>query len=231
MNANDAQRDRWWTEEWINRQVERDGTCDQRIKVNVERRCLSILDAYGQVLDFVSFPARAQLLVRGMTKRAFMCGNDPNDPDNFDPGEVLHGILEGYGPEYQQILRANGMWVEDQLFQIEPDAASFKLAGGQMPQGWVLKHLYDNPPEGEQLHKPLLVFEGKTKSVCAPYDGNHFTQAAGMVAVDPRFLRDYWRFAVVINSLRWCAFDRFNYDPDAFFAPEQPHNEQGFLIL
>jgi hypothetical protein len=90
---------------------------------------------------------------------------------------------------------------------------SFLLAGGKRPrrsngQGWHIDHIYDGkfpwPAEARSLH--------------AVKDGNHFTQAAGLVAVYPVAKAPDDGRSYVAGLLGRGAFLRFGYDPDAAFS-------------
>lgn len=95
-----------------------------------------------------------------------------------------------------------------------PAINAFQLAGGERPirndfprHHWSIHHIYDGR------------FPSKrgVKTLHATRDGNHFTQAAGLVALHP--LAD--GLAGDCNYFAWLlrheAFLRFNYDPDGVF--------------
>ena len=117
-----------------------------------------------------------------------------------------------FSPKRKALLkRAN---LEEDARNNGPAILAFRLAGGDRPtrvdfprHHWSIHHIYDGR------------FPAKDgKSVLhASRDGEHFTQAAGLVALHPLadgLVGDCSFFAWL---LRYEAFIRFNYDPDGVF--------------
>ena len=69
----------------------------------------------------------------------------------------------------------------------------------------------------------------KEHSLCADIHGDHFTQSAGIVAVNPECEGDFRQYPCVVKTLRLAVWQRFGYDPDRYFDPG-PHNRFGFVV-
>ena len=147
--------------------------------------------------NYIKWPARARLLWPGCIRIKY------------------HRISD----RIKQEARSKGIQVDSR--SNGPAIMSFLLAGGERPtrsnrQGWHIDHIYDGrfpwPTKGGSLH--------------AVKDGNHFTQAAGLVAIHPvaEALKDEYFY--VAWRLRHEAFQRFGYDPDGVFCEET--DEYGF---
>ena len=139
--------------------------------------------------DYIKWPAKARLLWPGCFRIRYH-----QIPDRIKEEARSKGV--------QVDSRSNG-----------PAIMSFLLAGGKRPkrsnrQGWHIDHIYDGkfpwPTKGRSLH--------------AVKDGNHFTQAAGLVAIHPiaEALKD--EYSYVAWRLRHEAFLRYGYDPDQVFC-------------
>ena len=139
--------------------------------------------------DYIKWPAKARLLWPGCIRIKYH-----QVPDRIKEEAKSRGV--------QVDSRSNG-----------PAIMSFLLAGGKRPirsngQGWHIDHIYDKkfpwPRRGRSLH--------------AVKDGNHFTQSAGLVAIHPiaEALKDEYFYFTWL--LRYEAFLRFGYDPDAVFS-------------
>ncbi len=148
-----------------------------------------ISEVWGRRADYIRWPAGARLLWPGCVRVKYH-----RIPDRIKEEARSRGV--------QVDSRSNG-----------PAIMSFLLAGGKRPirsngQGWHIDHIYDKK----------FPWPTKWKSLHAVKDGNHFTQAAGLVAIHPiaEALKDeYFYFAWL---LRHEAFQRFGYDPDAVFS-------------
>lgn len=138
---------------------------------------------------YIKWPTKARLLWPGCVRIKYH-----RIPDKIKQEATSKGI--------QVDSRSNG-----------PAIMSFLLAGGERPtrsngQGWHIDHIYDGkfpwPARGRSLH--------------AVKDGDHFTQAAGLVAIHPiaEALKDEYFY--VAWRLRHEAFQRFGYDPDQVFC-------------
>ncbi|HFL3236631.1 TPA: hypothetical protein ACG3KH_004064 [Clostridioides difficile] len=154
--------------------------------------------------DFVAWPLRAELLWDGC---------DRNRPEGVKvkyhqyPDEIKKKApfpLDG---------RANG-----------PAVASFLFAGGiRHPRygsnnSWSVHHIYSGK-------FPYVVREN---TLHAAYDGRHFTQSAGLVAIHPiadQLADEYPFFSWYLRAL---SFEQFNYDPDGVFS-NAIHDEYGFV--
>jgi len=154
-------------------------------------------EVWGRRADYIKWPASARLLWPGCVQTKYH-----RIPDRIKEEARSKGI--------QVDSRSNG-----------PAVMSFLLAGGERPrrsnrQGWHVDHIYDGK----------FPWISKARSLHAVKDGNHFTQAAGLVAIHPiaEALKDeHPHFAWL---LRHEAYLRFNYDPDAVFSERT--DEHGF---
>lgn len=150
------------------------------------------------ILRMVRFPERALILWPG-------CNRIP------EPGarqrvhrysDPLKSELKGLGIPLD--TRSNG-----------PAIAAFRFAGGERPtrsgstNGWSIHHLYSGK----------FPYIGRTDTLHAVKDGNHFTQSAGLVAVHPILDAICDEYACITWYLRARAFERFQYDPDQVFSP------------
>jgi hypothetical protein len=147
--------------------------------------------------DYIKWPAKARLLWPGCVRTKYH-----RVPDRIKEEARSRGV--------QVDSRSNG-----------PAIMSFLLAGGKRPkrsnnQGWHIDHIYDGK-------FPWIT---RSRSLHAVKNGNHFTQAAGLVAVHPIAVAlkdEHCHFAWL---LRREAHLRFNYDPDAVFSEKV--DERGF---
>jgi hypothetical protein len=156
-----------------------------------------ISEVWGRNADYIRWPARVRLLWPECVRIKYH-----RIPDRIKE--------EARSKEVQVDSRSNG-----------PAIMSFLLAGGERPtrsngQGWHIDHIYDGK----------FPWISKARSLHAVKAGNHFTQAAGLVAIHPiaEALKDeYFYFAW---QLRHEAFLRFGYDPDGVFS--EGIDEYGF---
>jgi len=147
--------------------------------------------------DYIKWPTKARLLWLGCVRVKYH-----QVPDRIKEEAKSRGI--------QSNSLSNG-----------PAIMSFLLAGGERPirsnrQGWHIDHIYDSK----------FPWMTRRVSLHAVKDGKHFTQSAGLVAIHPvaEALKDeYFYFAWL---LRYEAFLRFGYDPDAVFSEKT--GEYGF---
>lgn len=211
--------------DWVRTQVVNENIADDRRRAAVEQMCLMLArDDDPQVASAIRFAERAQLLWRGIT-RGNRHATALLDDANHDAEAVSQLLNHGdpnraYHPAFAQFLRANGIVLEGRVFAVVPEEVAFRFAGGVLPDGWSVRHVY---------HSPVLRFNGEPTSLCADIDGDHFTQSAGIVALSPEFERDYFDLACVIKMLRLCAWQKFRYDPDHYFNPNLAHDEFGFV--
>jgi hypothetical protein len=103
--------------------------------------------------------------------------------------------------------------------------AAFKRCGGHVPAvapelcEWHVNHLYE-----ELTH---LVVGNAIDSVRA---GWHFTQSAALVALHGVAYSAKRQYPNVEIVMRGKAFAEFGYDPMNQFAPEEDHDNCGFVI-
>jgi len=104
---------------------------------------------------------------------------------------------------------------------ISPAKIAFQLAGGTIPEGWSLCHLY----QGD------YPFEGRSAPLNALNRGDHFSQSAGIVAVGSGDMAsDEMERGCIVKTLRWVAYSKFGYDPDHYFRTDpDAHDYFGFV--
>ena len=149
--------------------------------------------------EFIQWPAKAILLLEGRVRVKY----------------------HKYPDEIKKELKSKGIRLDSR--SNGPAIMSFLLAGGKRPkrsnnQDWHIHHIYDG--------KFLWTMDRKT--LHAVKDGKHFTQSAGLVAINPvaeALTNEYFYFAWL---LRHESFLRFNYDPDMVFCKKIDDN--GFKV-
>lgn len=98
-----------------------------------------------------------------------------------------------------------------------PAIAAFLMAGGERPgrfgssNAWSIHHLYSGK----------FPYVGRSTTIHAAKDGNHFTQSARLVATHPVADAMSDEFPFFAWFLRAEAFRRFGYDPDGVFSGER----------
>jgi hypothetical protein len=117
-----------------------------------------------------------------------------------------------FSKEQREVLKAAGLETDGR--NNGPAILAFRLAGGNRPQrsdvprfGWSIHHIYEG-----RFPAP-----GRDKILHATRNGDHFTEAAGLVALHPvaeGLAGDCSYFAWL---LRCEAFRLFGYDPDEIF--------------
>jgi hypothetical protein len=149
-----------------------------------------VLGVWGNRRDFVRWPKRSLLLLKGRIKKRY----------HRYPRSIVSELRKAGIPVDR---RSNG-----------PAVMAYCLAGGKRPlrrdgkQGWNIHHVYDG----------RFPANGSGTTLHAVRDGKHFTQAAGLVAIHPiahACANEYFWFAW---QLRREAFLRFGYDPDGVFS-------------
>jgi hypothetical protein len=221
--------DRLRIADWIERQVELDQIADPATQARIKAACLAIATSTGQKMDCFAFAKTAMLFWRGVTYGNRTETAELENPE-ADLAVIFKGFPEGhYHPSLRQFLQDNGVPLDRYaLFAAMPEEVAFWLAGGGIPEGWILRHVYNTPPQDTPNYKPTLVFEGKGGSLWANMDGLHFTQSAGMVAVNPNCEPDFNQYPCIVKSLRFAVWSRFCYDPDQYFD-EREHDQFGFV--
>ena len=136
----------------------------------------------------------------------------------FSPVAIRKTGFCTYSREQLAQLKAAG-FVADRRSN-GPAVMAYLIAKGKRPmrassnRGWHIHHIYDGK----------FVAPGKQKTLHAVKDGDHFTQAAGLVAVHP--IAD--ALADEVGYFAWLlrreAYKRFGYDPDQVLAgsPSEP---------
>jgi hypothetical protein len=151
--------------------------------------------------EFVRWPSRALLLWEGCTRE--------QDYHSY-PTEIKAAAKQR---RFTLDTRTNG-----------PATAAFVLAGGERPSrfgssnAWSSHHIYS----GKFPHA------GRAETLHAKYDGRHFTQSAGVVAIHPvadALCDEYPAFSWLVRAH---AFRRLGYDPDRVFALSG-HDPYGFV--
>jgi hypothetical protein len=167
---------------------------DNRSNVAVQ----SAMAIWSQRNTYIRWPKASRLLLPSITRHA-----DGNNPNCYRyPTALIDEIL------------AAGLAVRN--YNNDPAIYAFLLSGGDRPRrshpsswAWTIHHIYDGKhpcPNGVPVPRAVS-------------DGRLFSEAAGLVAVNP--LADY----VATNEpllawlLRWEAFKRFRFDPMNVFAP------------
>lgn len=166
-----------------------DSTLDLRLSKLALSEKKIISEVWEHRANYIKWPTKARLLWPGCVRVKYH-----RIPDRIKEEARSRGV--------QVDSRSNG-----------PAIMSFLLAGGERPrrsngQGWHIDHIYDGK----------FPWVTKVRSLHAVKDGNHFTQAAGLVAIHPiaEALKDeHFYFAWL---LRHEAFQRFGYDPDSVFS-------------
>jgi hypothetical protein len=57
----------------------------------------------------------------------------------------------------------------------------------------------------------------------------HFTQSANLVSVHPVVFQAMRQHVCIVNALQARSFKEFGYDPANYFAPQEPHDNCGFV--
>lgn len=143
-------------------------------------------------------------------KDEFICW--PSHPLLLMPGCTRDVRFHLYEPHLIAKLRAAHIAIDRR--SNGPAIMAYKLAGGQRPmreggtREWHVHHIYDG-----KFPAP-----GRTSSIRAAKRGEHFTEAAGLVAVHP--IADALADEVPYFAwlLRGEAYSRFRYDPDGVFG-------------
>ena len=155
---------------------------------------------------FVEFPSRAILLWEGCDRVA---------------AEGKRQKYHRYPDDIRTIAKKNGLTLDSR--PNGPAIASFLIAGGNRPtrsgssNAWSIHHLYSGK----------YPYFGRPSTTHAAKDGWHFTQSAGLVAVQPIADAICDEFPFFAWLLRAQAFRRFGYDPDRVFA--ESHDQHGFV--
>ena len=132
----------------------------------------------------------------------------------FKPGCVRIKGFHEYTVEQSEMIQAKGIEIDKR--SNGPAIMAYKLAGGQRPKRhdgaheWSVHHIYDGKfpwtPGSLTLH--------------AVKHGDHFTEAAGLVAIH----RVADALADEVPYFAWLlraeANSRFGYDPDGVFRPK-----------
>jgi len=127
-----------------------------------------------------------------------------------------------YPLELATIANKNGVSLKDRRSN-GPAIAAFEFAGGERPMrfgstnSWSIHHIYSGK----------FPFPGKTHTIHAQKDGNHFTQSAGLIAAHPIADACCDEYPELSWFLRALAYERFGYDPDCVFTPS-PKSIFGF---
>ena len=156
--------------------------------------------------DFVRFPDRALLLW----------------PDcNRVPPEGKKQRYHRYPAEIRVLAKQYAVKLDTR--PNGPARAAFQLAGGIRPErfgstnDWTAHHLYSGK----------FPYIGRSTTLHAIKDCNHFTQSAGVITAHPIADAMCDEFPFFAWLLRARAFQRFGYDPDQVFAPCD-HDPLGF---
>jgi len=166
----------------------------------------SVLNHVADHLDgFIAWPEKAMLLWQG-------CDRMP------EVGKKLR--YHSYPDGVKEIAKRHGVSLDTR--PNGPAIAAYLIAGGHRPprfgsaNAWSIHHLYSGK----------FPYIGKSETTHATKLADHFTQSAGLVATHPiaDALGDEYPFFAWM--LRAMAFQRFGYDPDGVFSPNQ--DEFGF---
>src|SRR6266849_3113116 len=156
--------------------------------------------AAGNLTDFVRWPTRAMLLWNG-------CNRVPPAGEQRRYHQYPEAIRELAKKSAVNLdTRPNG-----------PAIAAFQLAGGTRPErfgssnAWSVHHAYSGK----------FPYIGRTATIHATKDCQHFTQSAGLVATHPVADALCDEFPFFAWLLRFESFSRFGYDPDGVFSSSQ----------
>jgi hypothetical protein len=153
-------------------------------------------EVWSAKADFIRWPDRALLFWTGLVRHS-----NGRRKDCYE-----------FSPKRKAVLKRAGL--EEDGRNNGPAILAFRLAGGERPvrrdfprHHWSIHHIYDGRFPAS---KAAVVLH-------ATWDGNHFTQSAGLVALHPLadgLVGDCAYFAWL---LRHEAFVRFDYDPNGVF--------------
>jgi len=217
--------------DWIRAQVELDQIPDPETKARIEAKCLALAEATDQATDCFAFAKEAELFWRGITYSYHAFFAQLGEPGVDDRDMLLGATERHYHPAFRQFLIEHRIPLDppNRIAPVIPDEVAFWLAGGWVPNGWVIRHVYNTPAADDPNFKPTLVFDGKETSICAHIHGDHFTQSAGIIAVNPECEADLDKYPCLVKTLRLAVWQRFGYDPDCYFDPGH-HNRFGFVV-
>lgn len=159
---------------------------------------------YNSVDEFVTWPKGATLLWEGCDRNR------------------LEGVKVKYH-KYPNEIKLQATFPLDRRPN-GPAVASFLFAGGiRHPRygsnnSWSVHHIYSGK----------FPYINRSNTLHAAYDGKHFTQSAGLVAIHPladQLADEYPFFSWYLRAI---SFKRFKYDPDGVFS-SGTHDEYGFL--
>ncbi len=210
--------------DWIKHQVKLDAIPDATVAAEIERHCLAL--ARTGLPECYRHAERPELFWRGITRGNRNATAELEGDDQDDDGlgaRLLRCGDRPYHPLLRNFLAERGVDLVG-FFPVTPEEVAFVLAGGSVASTadghlWQVHHAYNG----------ALPFEGRVDTLQAHDEGDHFTQAAGLVAVRAG-CEQFINHGSVLKTLRWVAFETFNYDPDHYFVTDAgAHDHFGFL--
>ncbi len=163
------------------------------LKAMVNKRDLDVQAALAIWRDkklFFRWPRKARLLWLGLTRHPNGCRQDCYEyPENVT-AQLEKKRLKPDG-------RNNG-----------PAILAFLMENGERPAGWHIHHVYDGN---------VLIPGTQTPILHAVRHGGYFTHSGGLVAAHPAAHYVAHQSELLGWLLKWEAFRRFKFDPDAIF--------------